>query len=162
MARKLKLGIIVAAGLAIVGVWAIPRTRGKVLNLAACFEDVQGLRVGAAVRIAGVEVGRVTQVRARPDRKDCPAEVAMRLSTPYDLQVPNDAIAEVSTEGLLGPAYIDINVQHATGPPATDHATLKTGPTVSPLDAVRALADDIRKKVTEEKTAPPKPPTKQK
>jgi len=82
----------------------------------------------------------------------------MRLSTPYDLQVPNDAIAQVSTEGLLGPAYIDINVRHSTGPPASDHATLKTGPTVRPLDAVRALVEDIHRKVIEEKTSPPKPP----
>jgi phospholipid/cholesterol/gamma-HCH transport system substrate-binding protein len=87
-----------------------------VVNLTACFEDVNGLQVGAAVRIAGVEVGRVTRVWARPDRKDCPAAVAMRLSTPYDLRVPRDAIAEVSTEGLLGPEFVNINIQNATGP----------------------------------------------
>jgi phospholipid/cholesterol/gamma-HCH transport system substrate-binding protein len=116
MAKRLKLGLIVAAGLAILGVWTIPNARSKVVNLTACFEDVNGLQVGAAVRIAGVEVGRVTRVWARPDRKDCPAAVAMRLSTPYDLRVPRDAIAEVSTEGLLGPEFVNINIQNATGP----------------------------------------------
>jgi ABC-type transporter Mla subunit MlaD len=162
MTNRLKFGVIVAAGLVILGALAIPHSQRKVLNLTACFEDVNGLQVGAAVRIAGVQVGRVARVRARPDRKDCPAEAAMRLSTPYDLQVPKDAIAEVSSEGLLGPEFVNINVQNATGPPASDHATLKTGPTVRPLDAVRALVDDINRKVTEEKTAPSKPAAKQK
>jgi len=39
----------------------------------------------------------------------------MRLSTPYDLQVPDDASAQVSSEGLLGPEYIDINIRQAAG-----------------------------------------------
>lgn len=162
MGKRLMFAVIVATGLVIVGALAIPHARRKVLNLAACFEDVNGLQAGAAVRIAGVEVGRVTRVQARPDHKDCHAEVAIRLSTPYDLQVPNDAIAEVSTEGILGPEFVNINIQNASGPPASDHATLKTGPTVRPLDAVRALVDDIHRKVIEEETSPPKPPTRQK
>ena len=153
MARMPKFGFIVAAGLVIIALWAIPHSRNKELSLAGCFDNVMGLRVGAAVRIAGVEVGRVTQVRARPDRKDCPAEVAMSLSTPYDLKVPNDALAGVSTEGLLGQEYVDIDVRHATGPPAIDCAVLKTTPAVAPADTLRALVDAIAKKANEE-TAP--------
>ena len=162
MARKMKVGLIVVSGLAIVGFWAIPRALRKQLKLGACFENVQGLREGAAVRIAGVEVGRVSRVGAHPDRRDCPAEVLMVLSTPYELKVPNDATAEVFSSGLLGPECVAINVEKASGPPATDHAMLKTVPTVAPSDALREWMESIAKRLPADKLPPANPPAKQK
>jgi ABC-type transporter Mla subunit MlaD len=141
LARKIRLGVIVGAGLVILGFWAIPHVHREHLALRACFDNVRGLREGALVRIAGVDVGKVTLVRARPDRKECPAEVELTLSTPYQLKVPSDATAELTDEGLLGGEYVEINVQHASAPPAADHAVLKTVPTLAPLDVVKGLAD---------------------
>jgi ABC-type transporter Mla subunit MlaD len=149
----MKVGLIVVAGLAIVGFWAIPHALRKPLSLGACFENVQGLRSGAGVPIAGVEVGRVTSVRAHPDRRDCPAEVLMVLSTPYELKVPNDATAEVFSEGLLGPECVAIKVENASGPPAADHAMLNTVPTVAPQRRLKRIDGVNRQAATRAQVA---------
>lgn len=162
MAKKMEVGLIVVAGLAIIGYGAIPRALRKQLKLGACFENVQGLREGAAVRIAGIEVGRVARVRAHPDRRDCPAEVLMVLSTPDELKIPNDATAQVESEGLLGPECVAIKVENASGPPATDHTMLKTVPTVAPSDALREWMGSIAKRLPADKSPPANPPAKQK
>jgi len=99
MARTIRLTLIVATGLALLAFLFVPRLFRKELYLAACFENVRGLRIGAPVRIAGVEVGRVTAVRAQPDRQECQAQVDMTLSTAYELKVPGDARALVANDG---------------------------------------------------------------
>lgn len=39
-----------------------------------------------------------------------PAEVMMKLRTPYELHVPNDATVSLYTEGVLGETFAEINV----------------------------------------------------
>jgi len=132
--RNLRIGLIALAAFAILGVRVFSRPFGQRLILRACFDNVQGLRQSAQVRIAGVDVGRVTKVRARPDNKLCPADVEMQLATLYDLKVPTDAIALVEVRGLLGEQFVDIDVQDAKGPPATNHAILQTKAAISQLE----------------------------
>lgn len=136
--RVLAIATIAMAALAI---WVVPRAHNRDLHLNACFQDVRGLRPGAVVRIAGVEVGRTSMVQAHADRKDCPAELAMKLSTPYELKIPQDAIVRVENAGLLGEEFVDIDVRRASGMPATDRAFLKTASTPAPLDIVKAWMD---------------------
>jgi len=136
--RVLAIATIPLAALAI---WVVPRAHNRELHLNACFQDVRGLRSGAVVRIAGVDVGRPTMVQAHPDRKDCLAEVAMKLSTPYQLDIPQDAIVRVQSAGLLGEEYVDIDVRQASGMPAIDRAFLKSASTPAPLDIVKAWMD---------------------
>lgn len=128
---------IMVVGLVAVSLWVIPHAHHRQIKLNACFQDVRGLRRGALVQIAGVDVGRTTSVKAHPERKDCLAEVEMTLNTPYELKVPSDAIARVENAGLLGEEFVDIDVRQASGPPATDHAMLKAAPTSKPLDLVK-------------------------
>jgi hypothetical protein len=79
MTRKILLAMIVAVGLAAIGVLLVGRQRYSHLELKSCFNDVQGLKAGASVRIAGVDVGTVRRVRANPEMRNCPAEVDMEL-----------------------------------------------------------------------------------
>ena len=82
--------------------------------------------MGAAVRIAGVEVGGVTAIRVRPELRDNPAEVSISLDRSYMLNIPRDSVASLSTEGVLGPAFVDIDIRKASGPPLQNGAVLKT------------------------------------
>ena len=82
--------------------------------------------MGAAVRIAGVEVGRVTAIRVRPELRDTPAEVSISLGQSHMLDIPRDSIASLPTEGILGPAFVDIDISKASGPPLQNGAVLKT------------------------------------
>jgi phospholipid/cholesterol/gamma-HCH transport system substrate-binding protein len=118
--------IIIAVGLIVLGVFvAVVRTNHR-LQVKTYFEDAQGLHAGATVRVAGVDVGRVSTIRVRPEMHS--AEVMMDLRTPYELHVPSDAVATVETAGVLGEPFVQINIQSASGPPLTNGGVLKSRP----------------------------------
>lgn len=50
----------------------------------------------------------------------------MKLTPPYELQIPNDSTASVETAGVLGETYVEIDVGHASGPPIGSNAVLGT------------------------------------
>lgn len=71
--------------------------------LTAKFENVGGLKVGAPVSMAGVTVGRVTQIAF--DSSDYRAIVHLRIDPQFN-RIPNDSDAAIFTQGLLGNQYI--------------------------------------------------------
>ena len=127
---SLTIAAVALAGIAIAIALAKPSTHA--LEVKCYFKDAQGLRSGARVRLAGVEVGAVTSVRVRPEFRDHPAEVVMILQTPYELQVPDDSIVTLESAGVLGETFAQVNIQDATGPPLRSHGILKTRPSESP------------------------------
>ena len=134
--RRIVLILIIVVGLAYV-FFAFGRPSFHRIQLKAYFQDAQGLREGAPVRLAGVDVGTVTSVRARPELRDSPAEVTLGLLTTYELSVPTDATAYISSGGLLGGTDVGIDVREATGPPIGNQGVLKSreasGPTTQQL-----------------------------
>jgi ABC-type transporter Mla subunit MlaD len=89
----------------------------------AYFGSAMNLRVGADVRLAGVEIGHVQGVRARPELKEAPAEVVMLLPA-NGLNIPSDSTASLETAG--GRTYVDIDVRHTSGAPIGSNAVLRT------------------------------------
>jgi len=73
-------------------------------ELIADFPSVGGLRPGASIEIAGVEVGRVESIGLGEDYQ---ARVVLRLNTGVQLQ--DDAIASIKTKGLIGEKFIRIS-----------------------------------------------------
>ncbi|MBU3920237.1 MAG: outer membrane lipid asymmetry maintenance protein MlaD [Alphaproteobacteria bacterium] len=71
-------------------------------ELTARFNSVSGLARGSDVRIAGVKAGIVKAIDGDPERFE--AVVTLSLDTKWVL--PDDTDARVSTDGLLGGAYI--------------------------------------------------------
>jgi phospholipid/cholesterol/gamma-HCH transport system substrate-binding protein len=67
------------------------------------FSSVAGLRGGAAVEIAGVEVGKIDSISIR----DYKAVVRMSIRKGIGLQ--EDTIASVRTRGLIGDKYISLS-----------------------------------------------------
>ncbi len=118
---------IVAIGLIIL--FFARKPFGHKLVIKAHFANVMGLRPGAPVRMAGVEIGSVKTVRVRPEMKEAPAEVVMMLTPSYDLKIPNDSTASVSTEGVLGQTYVVIDASQASGTPIGTNGVLRTNPT---------------------------------
>jgi hypothetical protein len=108
--------VVVALGL----VLALAKPSQPHLQVRCYFQDVQGLRAGAKVRLAGVEVGSVTSVRVRPERRDQPAEVTMFLQTPYELKIPNDSVVMLETAGVLGEVFPEIDSRGAKPSAAAD------------------------------------------
>jgi len=76
--------------------------RGNTYDLTAVFPTVAGLREGATVEVAGVQVGRVRDIQLA----DYAAAVTLRLDK--KLQLQDDAIASIRTRGLIGEKYVRI------------------------------------------------------
>ena len=76
--------------------------RGNTYDLTAVFPTVAGLREGATVEIAGVQVGRVQDISLA----EYAAVVTLRLDKQVKLQ--DDAIASIRTRGLIGEKYVRI------------------------------------------------------
>ena len=79
-------------------------TRGQNYTLLADFDNVSGLKKGAIITIAGVNVGSVSGIRLT---KDMRAEVTLYLSN--DIKITEDAIASIKTQGIIGDKYISIS-----------------------------------------------------
>lgn len=103
-------------------------------RLHTSFMDVKGLKSGAVVRLAGIDVGEVSQVNfsSDPSRKDI--EVEMTVRSEYQPRVREDSVASVSQIGVLGDMYITLSV----GSPEKE--MLKDGDRVSSSESVDFLA----------------------
>ncbi|TCH97900.1 outer membrane lipid asymmetry maintenance protein MlaD [Roseococcus sp. SYP-B2431] len=105
---EIATGAVVLAAAAIFLVYAVmhggrtPQISG--IALTAQFDRIDGLNEGADVRIGGVKVGSVTDLRIDP--RTFQAVVALRVRA--DIELPSDSSAEVTSEGLLGGKYISI------------------------------------------------------
>jgi phospholipid/cholesterol/gamma-HCH transport system substrate-binding protein len=108
------------------------------ITLKSYFDDAQGLRNGAPVRLSGVDVGNVTAVRVVANKPATPVEVVMKVTTKYSFDVRKDSVTAMSTAGVLGETYINIDSSHAKGPEARDGDTLATRETPDIQDVVRA------------------------
>ena len=72
-------------------------------SLEAAFDNVSGLKVGAAIEIAGVNVGKVSKVELGEQGL---ARVGMLINK--EVKISEDAIASVRTQGFIGDKYIKI------------------------------------------------------
>jgi phospholipid/cholesterol/gamma-HCH transport system substrate-binding protein len=77
---------------------------GAGYTLYANFDNITGLKSGDEVQIAGVPVGKVTSISL--NTKNYRAHVGMNLHD--GVEVDNDAIASIKTEGIIGNKYISI------------------------------------------------------
>lgn len=76
----------------------------KTYEVTTRFDNIGGLKAKAAVKSAGVVVGRVSAIKF--DDKTFQATVVMQLEERY--RFPKDSSAKILTAGLLGEQYIGI------------------------------------------------------
>src|SRR6266540_3586300 len=76
---------------------------GNTYQVYADFDSVSGLKSGASVEIAGVEVGRVGRIILDPKSGNM-ARVYLRIRSGLKLQ--DDVIASVRTRGIIGDKFI--------------------------------------------------------
>jgi len=68
----------------------------------AYFSDISGLKKGATVEVAGVPVGKVSNIYL----SDYEALVELSINTEVKLQ--EDSIASIRTQGIIGDKYVKI------------------------------------------------------
>jgi len=76
-----------------------------VYSVTAQFENVGSLKDRAPVSMAGVTIGRVTNIRFVPETLN--AEVTFVIDSRFD-KIPDDSDASILTAGLLGSQYIGL------------------------------------------------------
>ncbi len=129
---QLKVGItvVVASITLAVLIFLMSNTGGlftRKIILKAYYSDAQGLREGAPVRLSGVDVGNVSKIRVVRNNPLAPVEVSMKVSTRYDFALRKDSITQLSTAGVLGETYINIDSFKAKDAPAQNGDVLRSG-----------------------------------
>jgi len=106
---ELVVGIFMLIGIVCLGYLSIKLGKmeffgGDTYTVTAEFDSVSGLKQGASVEIAGVEVGRVDSIVFIPDKGE--ARVTLKLNSGVKLQ--DDVIAAVRTRGIIGDKFIKL------------------------------------------------------
>jgi phospholipid/cholesterol/gamma-HCH transport system substrate-binding protein len=79
---------------------------GEGYEVTARFDNVGSLKVRSPVTMAGVRIGRVSEIGF--DRATYEALVKMRIEAQYNV-IPEDSFAKIFTAGLLGEQYIGLD-----------------------------------------------------
>ena len=108
---ELKVGIlsVVAIGIAATVIFMVSGEGGffwQRYTLKAKFDNVAGLKPGAPVRVAGVEVGTVEDVAF--DGTD--VEVTFQLSREMQPRITTNSVAMIGSVSLLGEASLDLTI----------------------------------------------------
>jgi len=101
------VGVFIIAGIACLGYLSTKYAKMEVVGdagyqVTAIFPNTGGLKKGAQVEIAGVNIGRVRDITLDNYR----ARVTIMIHNTVRIQ--DDAIARIKTKGLLGEKYVDI------------------------------------------------------
>ncbi|MFY9743856.1 MAG: MlaD family protein [Candidatus Sulfotelmatobacter sp.] len=130
---QLKVGVTVVIASVVLAIllFLMSGTTGlftKRITLYSYFDNASGLRVGAPVRLSGVDIGNVTAIRVVRDKEErlTPVQVTMKVSTKYDFDLRTDSVTSLDTAGVLGETYLDIDSARATGSTARNGDTLPT------------------------------------
>ncbi len=93
----------------------------------ARFQKVTGLRTGNPVTMFGLRVGAVTDLEIDQDNQ----AAIVRMEIKNGIQIYEDAIAAIKTEGLIGDKYVDIDAGGGLDPIEPGGTIIDT---VSPVD----------------------------
>ncbi len=140
LAVKFRVGVFVLVALAaflgmVYALGARARLFEARYTIHADFTEVAGLTEGATVRLAGVQIGRVTDVHL-PGEPGGKVRVDLTISRRYADRIRRDSIARIDTQGLLGDKVVEVTVGTAGAP------ALKPGEVLAardPADLARVL-----------------------
>ncbi|HEU4368673.1 MAG TPA: MlaD family protein [Methylomirabilota bacterium] len=138
--QKLRVGVFVLIGLAaflgmVYALGARARLFEPRFTLSAEFTEVGGLVEGATVRLAGVQIGRVSGVHL-PPQPGGKVRVEMSIARRFGDRIRKDSVARIETQGLLGDKIIEITVGTAAAPPVKPNDLLAS---TDPFDIGRVM-----------------------
>lgn len=148
---ELKVGVFVFVGMVMLGIiisvlGAKQDLFARQYGLSAEFEDVNGLKLGAPVRLAGLDVGLVDRIDFPKTPGDHRLKVRLLVRTDVRDRIRADSTAEIATQGVLGDKYIAISLG-TEGEPLRAGAVLPSQPPTnyaSLVDSAGKAVDHIR------------------
>ncbi|HWS71731.1 MAG TPA: MlaD family protein, partial [Thermoanaerobaculia bacterium] len=148
MSSAAKVGIFMLIILAILGFFILRIEDLKIgrkgtKTVTAVFDSVAGLDNKSTVRVAGVRVGKVKDIKLRPDGK---AQVTLEVDE--DVQLHRNAEAKVANLGLLGEKYVELDPGTAGTPVVDAENLVLRGTQPASIDdvtnQVSAIATDVK------------------
>ena len=143
---ELKVGIFVIIGLVILIIFILSiggfKTWSSGYRINVNFGFVNGIKVGAPVRFAGVDVGEVKKIKLELLPKENRSIVCLKIWIRSIIQIPPDSTVWVNTLGLLGEKYIEIMPGKDYANFLKDNQTL-TGIDPLPIHAIFNRAENI-------------------
>lgn len=139
---ELKVGVMAVAALALTAILviAVGGASGfawERYDLKTNFANVQGLKSGAIVRVAGVEVGKVTKVELAGTGVD----VHLSIKKENQSRVTTDSFASIGSMSLLGEPLIDVSPS-STGTPLRDGDVIKSRRPAAQISDVAETANE--------------------
>ncbi len=115
LGQDIRVGIAVFVGLVMIAISVFVLGGSSDLfeeryRLNASFADISGLREGAVVRLAGIDVGEVGRIEFASDPEEKRVFVQVQLIERFRPRIRKDSVALISTEGVLGDKYITLTV----------------------------------------------------
>jgi phospholipid/cholesterol/gamma-HCH transport system substrate-binding protein len=149
LALRLRIGAFVVVALAVfLGIiyllGAQARYFERKYDLVAEFPEVGGLIDGATVRLAGVQIGRVTDVRLAPEVGG-KVRVTLTVARRFMDRIRKNSEARIVTQGLLGDKLVEIS------PGSPEYPPLKPGDVIAtqePVETSRIFSEAARTLVT--------------
>jgi len=138
--NKLKLGLFVLLGLLIfvAGIFFIGARQnlfGDNITVQAVFTSVEGLQVGSQVRFSGIDIGTVERIQIKSDSS---VTTTIMLEADASQFIKEDAIATISTAGLMGNKIVNISSGSESAGGISEGDTLRT---TSPASLEDIMAD---------------------
>ncbi|MCP4693884.1 MAG: outer membrane lipid asymmetry maintenance protein MlaD [Desulfobacterales bacterium] len=138
---EILVGVFVLIGIMCVGYLAVKLGQMEFIGsdyytVNARFLSVTGLKSGARVEIAGVEVGRVDDISLDKVRQIA----IVRLKIHKDVALSEDVIASIKTSGLIGDKFIKLS-------PGGSEEELKQGDMITETESSLDIEDLISKYV---------------
>ncbi|MFN7953091.1 MAG: MlaD family protein [bacterium] len=158
---ELYVGLFAMAGLAILIFFTVKvgsASLGKeyTVPITASFAQASGVEPRTPVKLAGVKVGEVSDIRIENNR------AKLTLALKPDVAIPSDSRAEVKTLGLIGETYIQLVPGTSTQTLAKGGAIANTaeptdieallGSLTGVGDNLKAITDSLRNVIAREQT----------
>ena len=105
------------------------------------FQQVAGLSLQSQVRVAGVKVGTVQEIKLEQGK------ARVIIGVPDDLPIYADASVQLSSLGILGEKYVDLNQGHSTTGPLAEEAIIPSQEGVSLdnlMETLAAIGKDVQ------------------
>lgn len=135
-----KLGIFIFLGsaLLVIGIFMLGNKEAlfkSTFNVKAYFHNIEGLRTGAPVRLSGIDVGAVDEIKVVGDTISS-IEVSMRLLTDIKRFIKKDTQAEIQTEGLVGNKFVSLKIGTSSADEVEEGGTILAKDPVSFADII--------------------------
>ena len=135
-----RLGIFIFLGssLLVIGIFMLGNKEAlfkSTFNVKAYFHNIEGLRTGAPVRLSGIDVGAVDEIKVVGDTISS-IEVSMRLLTDIKRFIRKDTQAEIQTEGLVGNKFVSLKIGEAAGEEVEEGGSILAKDPVSFADII--------------------------